>query len=268
MDSNEFGFDEDESVAQAAANDLIQELENPNETLSDEKYMEDVDRRLDVASTYRQLLRSPLFESPTESTVIVETELREFVVQRLKILLNMAPSPVQPPVQAQLPFDEQELKTLKILLSSLAERAAKKADAPSGPPQVAKAAAPVLPPQPPAVRRATAPTSAPVATQKPSTRPVGRPPGPTKVAPKPPEESLVELEDPRSGQTILAHRPRRQVRSKSAIPMPRGGEMEAILNAQAQGSGAAMGARTTDTSITSATPLGVALIQNALTTEE
>lgn len=269
MESSEFEFEQDEEPAnmQVAAAAMLQELENPAVTVSDEQYMEDVDRRLDVASTYRQLLRAPLFESPNESTLIVETEIREFVVQRLKVLLNMAPAPQQI-VQAQLPFDEQELKTLKILLSSLAERAAKKAEVPSGPPQVAKTTlAPA--PQPPAVRRATTPASAPVAAQKPPARPVGRPPGPTKVEPKPPEdENLVEIEDPRSGQTILARKPRRQVRSKNSIPMPRGGEMEAILHATSMGGGAAAGARTTETSITSATPLGAALIQNALTSEE
>ena len=267
MESSEFEFEGEESATQVAANDLIQELENPTETVSDEQYMEDVDRRLDVASTYRQLLRSPLFESPTASTIIVETELREFVVQRLKILLNMAPNPVQPVVQIQSQFDEQELKTLKILLSSLAERAAKKAEVPSGPPQVAKAPAPVQPPQPPAVRRATAPASIPAAVPKQTARPVGRPPGPVKPAQKPPEENLVELEDPRSGQTILTRKPRRQVRSSAAVPMPRGSEMEAILNIQAQGSGAAMGARSTESSITS-NPFGAQLVQNALQSED
>jgi hypothetical protein len=269
MDSNEFGFGEEESTAQTAANELIQELENPVETVSDEQYMEDVDRRLDVASTYRQLLRAPLFESPNESTKIVETEIREFVVQRLKVLLNMAPAP-QPVVQAQLPFDEQELKTLKILLSSLAERAAKKAEPTSGPPQVAKTTlAPA--PQPPTVRRATAPASAPVAAPKQPARPVGRPPGPAKsapVAPKPPEENLVELEDPRSGQTILARKPRRQVRSRGAIPMPRGGEMEQILHMQAQGSGAAMGVSSPVEGTSVPNSLGAQLVQNSLNSEE
>ena len=269
MESSEFEFEGDEEPAQmkveAAA--MLQELENPTVELTSEQYMEDVDRRLDVASTYRQLLRAPLFESPNESTSIVEAEIREFVVQRLKVLLNMAPTP-QPVVQAQLPFDEQELKTLKVLLSSLAERAAKKAEVPSGPPQVAKAPTPAPAPQPPAVRRATAPVSAPVAATKTPARPVGRPPGPAKPAPKSPEdETLVELEDPRSGQVILARKPRRQVRSKNAIPMPRGAEMEAILHATSMGGGASAGARTTETSVTSASPLGAALIQNALTEE-
>lgn len=277
MDSNEFGFDgegdDEPNSIQDAATDFIQELEGPVTSETEEAYMEDVDRRLDVASTYRQLLRSPLFESPNASTSIVEAEIREFVVQRLKVLLNMAPDVrvATPAPVVQLPFDEQELKTLKVLLASLAERAAKKAE-PSGPAQVAKAPAPAPAPTPPAVRRAVAPAPTKV-TPKPPAAVLALPgitnkPRAPKAPPK--EENLVELEDPRSGQTILARRPRRQVRSKSAIPMPTGSEMEAILHAQAQGSGAALGANKTDTSITSSAldAIGSQLVQTALNSEE
>lgn len=262
MDSNEFGFDDEAPTMQAAASAMVQELESSNEEqVTNEAYMEDVDRRLDVASTYRQLLRAPIFDQATESTIIVENELREFVVQRLKILLNMAPAPmatVQPVVQ-QLPFDEQELKTLKVLLATLADRAGKKV-VPKGPPQIAKVTVPAPLPTP-TVRKAVT-VSLPGLTPKTPTQLTVANKAPPVA--KPDEPELKEMEDPRSGQTILTRRPKRQIRPRNAIPMPTGAEMEAILHAQAMGSGAAVGGIATQDSVTSINALGSQLIANAL----
>lgn len=217
FDFSRFGLDETEPEHSEpeTAEESAQKQPQPVQ------YMEEVDRRLDVAATYRSLLRNPLFEGDaTDSTTIVESEIREFIVNRLQVLLSMKDAPakqVQAPVK-EFPFSDFEVQTLKLLLDSMV----KKGLAPKPTAVVAPLATAPAPKTAPTVRRATAPVAAPAkvppvqpAAPKAKPKQASTPPGirtPDSVAPT--------VIDPRTGEEVQLRRTKRQVVPVNRIPMP------------------------------------------------
>lgn len=105
----------DNEAAAALLRGMTTPAEKPPEADEglDLDYMSDVDRRLSIANCYRELLDGPLFEQGSESTAVVEREIRHFVVQRLGVLMG-ARSDGQPTVIAAKPqFSDVEAQALK-----------------------------------------------------------------------------------------------------------------------------------------------------------
>jgi hypothetical protein len=98
-----------------SANALVEALTgSESEDEVDDSYLNDVDRRLEVAQYYRELLRSPLFDLQNQSASIVEREIRAFVKERLETLLSIRdakPAPAQ--------FSEEEAKVLRVLIDKV-----------------------------------------------------------------------------------------------------------------------------------------------------
>lgn len=159
FDENEYGAPDspEETPAAApkqgpstAAGDVVSLLTD-NEPLEpvDEGYLTDVDRRLEVAQYYRELLRAPLFGETTPSAAIVEREVRLFVRDRLELLLSIkagAPAPTTSP------FTDDELAVLRVLIKQVMMRPGAFSDKPATPtvhqaqaPTVNKAALPSKP---------------------------------------------------------------------------------------------------------------------------
>ncbi len=237
-DDTEFDDPPADDVAAAteqAADTFVQSLVSPpaTEPADDpEDYMSEVDRRFEIASHYRELLRAPLFRGGGDAAGIVEDEVRGFVRERLETLMGMREErrPVEV-VVAPKDFDPDELQALKAVARKLLDRnpaapvvvpAPVKAD-----PSVQPAAAPVAPPVAPQVhsRQPPASTTPPVRPRR------GRPPGPAKpvqpaAAPTtPPTEVERQVENPETGQmqTVKAQRIQRPAGMIPIAVVPAGG---------------------------------------------
>jgi len=90
--------------------DIVANLLNPNpvtqgpqtaeESVAQVKdlYMQDVDKRLELAMVYREFLKGSMFDNGTEASRIAEFEMRGFVRERLGDLMNIQ-DPGRPKVQ-------------------------------------------------------------------------------------------------------------------------------------------------------------------------
>lgn len=145
-----------------AVDDIVSMLTGTLPEQADDSYLTDVDRRLEVAQYYRELLRSSLFSEQTTSGGIVEREIRLFIRERLEMLLAIKATQVTP---APSQFSEDEVHVLRILVKEVTKR-----DAFQSPEKQAA---------PPTVKRAALPASKEVRRRSP-------PAGPTMVAVPPP----------------------------------------------------------------------------------
>jgi len=219
---------------------------------ADADYMGEVDKRLEVTSYYRELLRAPLFGVTTEAARIVEREVRRFVQNRLEVLLGMRksdePVAVAPP-PPPLPFTDLQVTALQVWANKLLQKpevAPVTAPAPKPEPQVRPAAAPPPKPTVPVVNRQIPQGSKPAA--KPAVKPA-QPQPVAKAEPKPeqPKQKKVSkaksdnappgkktVVDPETGEERLLTVEKGQVRPTH---MKRGltpQELAAITEQQAQ----------------------------------
>lgn len=262
FDESEYGPgpDEDEELQDVAAQEAADAEGDPNvdwlvDTLSPEKkkapvsqsmsdaesadYMDEVVRRMDVAACYRLLLENPLFDDSNENTAIVEREMRQFAQDRLKVLMGVSSDtrPIVPVVK--LPFNEEEIQTLKVFaslsanelmaLKTLAAIALKKKDLVPSPkaepaqqdrkvPALRKRA--VAPVKPPAPARAPAPAPKPPATKAVRPAPALRRPQAPKPAPAAqPEKKAVELPNGDVKEVTARHDQRAQ-KPAGRVPFP------------------------------------------------
>lgn len=197
-----------EQAADAYVDGLTGDAEEEAAGLESDDYMGEVDRRLEVASYYRTLLRASLFTAATPSSRVVEREVRAFVKERLEILLSIR-SEVKAPVQVvQRDFDDAEVAALKMVAARLIGKvsaAPQVAPAASPPAQVAPAVAPVPPPSAPATPKASPPPAAPKARTAPAPKTEvstpRRPPGRPRRTPAPPQPSASHV--PPTTQTVI-----------------------------------------------------------------
>ena len=206
--------------------------------------MTEVERRLEMAYYYRLLLNDSLFvDANSEIAQVVESEIRQFVQERLEILLGIRV--VQPKAVEQ--FDRAEALVLKTLAKKLLTKAT---EAPVEEPAAAAAPtpAPVVPLGPPARKRSgirkvsandiDAPpkpvkTEAPVAAQTPSIQTAPQKPAeaPQSVESASDDSEYVEVEV--NGQMMRRRKSKRQVRPPGAVAMPSPTHLEQIAHQEA-----------------------------------
>lgn len=216
-------------------------------------YMEEVVKRLEIASLYRMLLTDSIFSDNTEAARIVGFELQAWARERLAVLIGMRDEARRP---SQL--SDEELETLKLfaalsreqftairifadkLLSSGMLAGAQPAPMPT---PVKRQAAEVRP-APPAPK----PAQGLVRRQAPaSITPAQAPqPAPTATAPAPAEapvarkpmiiEDVVTVPDGRVGHI----RRQRLQRPAGAVPMPTGAALERTIAIQATAAAGAL----------------------------
>lgn len=228
-------FDE---KAHSLAEELVDSAQEETEEYVDEapeediSYLSEVDKRLDVADCYRELLRGQLFDNRSAAAKIVEGEIRRFVRERLEILLSIKPAPQ--PEQA-FPFSPEEMTALKVLVEQLRKKGLVQA-APTPPPAPVATPVPVRQP-PPKLRRAKAPQSN--AEQAPAPAPAKAPP---VEDPEEYEPVLKANGDPvigPDGQPKKRKKKKPQpVQSSGAIPFPSNLEVALATTAQSQASAA------------------------------
>jgi hypothetical protein len=213
---NEFSGDEEEDeVAEAGytqtnerSSDVVDELTEEEQEEDASAYMGEVDKRLEVATYYRELLKASLFAGGGSTARIVEREVRAFVRHRLEILLSIRGETAR--VEAQ--FTNEEVVALKGLVAGstelqfLVQKVREKDRAPEPKVEVRPAPAPMkptpatapVPRQVPAVRQAIAP--APAATQ-PAPRPAAPKQSPAAPPPRPETPKQVRRQ-PRRPQKV------------------------------------------------------------------
>jgi len=226
LDLGEAGFEAEAVAEQFVANVTRESTEMLN--------MSEAERRLDVASYYRQLLRGSIFESNEPGARQVNAELAAFAEGRLQVLLGIR-ADHQPVAIVKPQFSDEEAVSLrkfaamseaelKVLRALLATAARSRSVVGTPPVKAQPAPAKIVPVQQtakpaPTIRRIAAPNSAPapapvpaprVARPAPAAQPVQKP-RPAAQQPAPPP-----VEAPSGG-------PPRPVR------MPRGAALEGIL---------------------------------------
>jgi hypothetical protein len=166
-------------VTQQAVDDLFEE-DSPADEL--DAQMSEVERRLEKAQYYRVLISQSLFEVDSDVGAEVEAEVREFVRNRMSVLVGASPERT-----AAESFSTEEIRVLKEVASKLSKNAKLMPEA-KEPPRVN----PVKNVAPPAVQSAPAPISrpvtkpAPVPARRPGPKPKAPPPPVAKAEPKPP----------------------------------------------------------------------------------
>lgn len=118
--------DDDEELSEPIQQALIDSLTGTGKLQKEEEidvaYLQDVDKRLEVAHYYRMLTKNQLFEERNEATVIVEREIGVFVRERLTVLLNLQGAVAVKKEPAV--FTDDEVKILKIMAATLAKKPA------------------------------------------------------------------------------------------------------------------------------------------------
>src|ERR1017187_5876872 len=91
LESGEFGPPEGEAeeLSPQQTNNIMSMLVNkalaPDPVASVvEPYMLDVDKRMDIAQYYREILKAPLFATACEASEIVEKKMRDFARSQLE----------------------------------------------------------------------------------------------------------------------------------------------------------------------------------------
>jgi hypothetical protein len=236
FDSEYSGPEEEAAAAEPAtspagiADRLVANLSAPlEEDAVDDDYMGEVDKRLEVTTYYRELLRGSLFGVDTEASRVVEKEVRRFVRDRVEILLGIRAddAPKAPPFV--LPFSEQEVEALKLLAARLIANPsiARPASEKKPEPTVRQASAPVTKAPPTIVRRPPRPLALPVVTA-----PAARPDEPKSKRGARAQAVKKTVVNPETGKAVEITKPRVQ-RPAGALPFPSPQEMEAITAQQA-----------------------------------
>lgn len=106
-----------------------------------DEQMDEADKRLEVASYYRILLRGALFDDESEAALSVQREVRGFIKTRLEVLLGMRTEKAAVPTKQ--PFTEEQLEALKALANRVLKKPELVAvkDAPKPEPTLRKASA-------------------------------------------------------------------------------------------------------------------------------
>ena len=112
------GFDEldaldDDSTDVVQVEQFVENYESEIE--AEAKAIEEVDKRLEKAIYYREILKTPLFEDASQIAQDVNDEIREFVHTRLQNLMGMKTKEEVAQVVNQ--FDEDEANQIRALLS-------------------------------------------------------------------------------------------------------------------------------------------------------
>ncbi len=224
--------------------------------VSQDAYMDEVEKRLEIASYYRAALANPMFDNDTEAARTVQHEFSGFIRERLGVLLSIGEAK-----KTESTFSDTQVEVLRLLgdltpnhVTALKMVASKllgegSPEAPvvrqaSAPPAVRQAPAPAAP------RRAPSPMSAPVPAQVPQQsvqatperpRGPGRPPG-AKNKPKDltqmvqavrrhPDGSEEPLFDKEGNPRMVPIR--RLQRPSGALPFPNEAQMSQVTAIQA-----------------------------------
>lgn len=192
---------------------------------SDDDHMTEVEKRLEIASYFKLFLSGSIFMDSSPAAVAVEKELRQFVRQRLGVLLNISQEPVKEVVQQFSPEHAEILRAIatKMLSGHTVSSNGKKIvkNEPKAVPQLAKVPAMAHAPE----------MKLPVRTM----------PNQNRVAPQAePTKTHAPAQPPRKGETVAAPvaapKPRKNstFRSPHALPMPQGDAMLAVQLASAE----------------------------------
>jgi hypothetical protein len=123
-------YGDDTSIDEGVSNFLEEMSSNkksaPNDDDDDddlEEQMDDVELRIEVASCYRQLLKSALFEDATDASRIVEKRLRAFAKADMRRMLGMynASPPQKAPVEPI--FAPEVVEVLKRVAAGIMSKA-------------------------------------------------------------------------------------------------------------------------------------------------
>lgn len=189
---------------------------------ADTVYMSEAERRLDIASYYRQLLRGSIFESEDDGARQVESELRAFAEGRLQILLGIRPDD-RPVAIVKPQFTDDEATALRKFASmSEAEQRVLWALLATAARSKSVVGAQPVKTQPQPVR--VVPVQTPV-KRPPIIRKIGTAVDVEKTAPAPAlQRPVVAKPAPKTRQPV-----QRPGGPPAPLRMPRGQEMEGIL---------------------------------------
>ncbi len=248
---SEYGGEDDEQqtsdaeqFAAVADRAVAQTFGNESEDEDDQSYMSEVDKRLEITTYYRELLRGSLFDQATEASQIVEREVRNFVRRRLETLLGIRPEEVVPqkPAAVELPFSKEQITALQLFANRLITR-----DEEPKKPEVRKITAPEPKPAPLLRKAAQPPKAEPQAAIKQAREEAVRkaPPAPPPEAPakapaaatKPQKGGKKALAQTKEvvndeGKTVTITNPRIQ-RPAGQAPFPDATQMSFLLESQA-----------------------------------
>jgi hypothetical protein len=87
-----------------------------------DNYMSEVDKRLEVASFYRALLKNPLFNGTRDkgsAATVVEKEVRAFCRSRLAVLMGLKPETSATPTAVSSPFTTEQTEALIAVANKL-----------------------------------------------------------------------------------------------------------------------------------------------------
>lgn len=252
--------------------------------------LSEVENRIELASMYKLLLSQSMFTTVTPHTRIVEKEVRDFIKNRLAVLLGIQPdSPVGTSSGA---FSSEEVTALKAVASKLLKSpsvlAPPKPKAPPPRPQVAKVEIAQKPsPARPRVRPAAAPAQPQVrqaVSQKPeSPQPRPRPVRPVQTQPQRPQpaQPAPRAEQPQPEGTLRGRKLpglRRKILKPTGEFNEKGEEILADVTPQARSRNAKplpmpppqvvsqMAAGEADARLAGSNPLIVAAINQSLST--
>lgn len=111
------GLEDPEEQVQVV--EQFDDVEFTNETvqaIADEaRAIEEVDRRLEKAIYYREVLKTQLFEDTSQVAQDVNEEIREYVRNRLQILMGIKEEESHTPIELQ--FTQEEAEQIKSLLA-------------------------------------------------------------------------------------------------------------------------------------------------------
>ena len=207
--------------------------------MTSDSYMDEIEKRLEVAHCYREFLANPLFDNSNEASRIAEFEIRAFVRERLGALMGVGEAGAarksslsdaeQEVVRLLAEFTPAEITALKTVATKLA--AAMEAPPPVLRPVQAPVKAPTAKPTLAVRQGTTAQASTPVSESR---RGPGRPPG-AKNKPKAAPEKKPAVDG--DGNPIMNSRgeqamitPQRRQYPAGAIPFPASKEeMEAAV---------------------------------------
>lgn len=102
--------------------EVEEEQEEESEEESDESVMDDVEKRLEIASFYQALLKNPLFNGSRNKgsgATVVEKEVRSFCRTRLEILVGLKQEVKVAPVVAISQFTQEQAETLIAIANQL-----------------------------------------------------------------------------------------------------------------------------------------------------
>ena len=207
------------------SDDLMDTVGGPEDSEdSFDQQMSEAERRLSKALLYKQWIGGKLFEGDSSDlTREVETEIGDFVKERLSILLGCEvpkAQPIQPTVETQ--FSPLEAKFLKLFVSHSLEKKPKLKEA-------LERESTEIPsvPKPAPVRPTIKPRQQPEAT-KPSIQPKSNS---IKVQARPVQKSSVKKEDvlPQDGETVVEGSNRFKVKWSPMSPDEYGEKVEKLL---------------------------------------